>query len=287
MACVRPSSHQQKVTINGSDVNYWIYHPDRSPTIVMIHGFRGNHHGLEAIARLLPEFRVIIPDLPGFGRSQPLISNTHDIKGYSEFLRAFIAGLGIDKPVVLGHSFGSIIAAHFAATYPQLLSKLILINPIASPALEGPRGALTRLTIAYYWIGEKLPEKISRKWLGHPMIVLTMSALLAKTRDKELRRKIHSEHLAHFSSFQTRAVVLESFRASVNHTAVEKAEKITVPTLLIAGEKDDIAPLKTQYEMHHKLRDSQLVIIPGVGHLIHYEAPISATEAITNFVLEK
>lgn len=280
---MKPTSHKQKTTINGSKVSYWIYHPDKIPTIVMVHGFRGDHHGLEEVAAMLPDFRIIIPDLPGFGASTPLEA-THDIHGYCDFLHTFIEGLGIEDAVVLGHSFGSIIAAHFAATNPRQLSKLILINPIAAPPLKGPRGLLTRLTIAYYWLGKELPENAGRKWLGHPMIVLAMSAMLAKTRDKELRKKIHSQHLAHFSSFQTRAVVLESFQASVNNTAIEKADKISVPTLLIAGEQDDIAPLKGQYDLKHKIKDSQLVIIPGVGHLIHYEAPISATEAITKFI---
>jgi pimeloyl-ACP methyl ester carboxylesterase len=283
---MKPSSHQQTISIDGSNVNYWIYHPDKSPTIVMVHGFRGNHHGLEEIARMLPEFRIIIPDLPGFGESTPL-DNPHTIDGYTKFLKAFILGLGLEKPVVLGHSFGSIITAHFAAHNPKMVDKLILINPIASPALKGPRGILTRATIAYYWLGEKLPEKAGRKWLSHPMIVLAMSALLAKTSSKELRKKIHSSHLTHFSSFQTRAVVLESFRASVNHTAIEKADMLTMPTLLIAGEQDDIAPLAAQYELKHKAKNAQLVIVPHVGHLIHYEAPVSATEAIKDFVQNK
>ncbi|EDK72340.1 alpha/beta hydrolase fold, partial [candidate division TM7 genomosp. GTL1] len=258
-------------------------HPDKSPTIVMVHGFRGNHYGLEEIAYMVPEFRVIIPDLPGFGDSASLTASRHDLEGYTNFLRNFIKGLGIESAIVLGHSFGSIIAAHFAAKYPSLASKLILVNPIASPPLKGPRGIMSGLTLAYYWVGGKLPPRVSRKWLSHPMIVLTMSALLTKTRDNSLRQKIHSEHLTHFSSFQTRAVVLESFYASIHHNALEKAEKISVPTLLIAGDQDEIAPLKDQYELKHAIKDSQLVIVPGVGHLIHYEAPISAAEAIKSF----
>lgn len=249
----------------------------------MIHGFRGDHHGLEDIIRELPaHYRVIVPDLPGFGESSEF-TGQHSIENYTKFLHDFIAKVTDQPPVLLGHSFGSILAAHYAAEYPKTITKLILVNPIASPALKGRKAIFSHLTVLYYWLGNKLPARAGYKLLSSKAIVLTMSALLAKTKDKTLRRKIHRGHLAHFSSFQSRRVVMESFKASVSHTATEKADKITMPTLMIVGEIDDIAPLSAQKQLHQKIAGSQLVIAPRVGHLVHHEAPAIAAAAIATF----
>jgi len=249
----------------------------------MVHGFRGDHHGLEDIVAELPgHYRVIVPDLPGFGESSEFIGQ-HNIENYTKFLHEFIVKVTDQPPVLLGHSFGSILTAHYAAEYPKAITKLIMVNPIASPALKGKKAIFSHLTVFYYWLGNKLPKKAGYGLLRSKAIVLTMSALLAKTKDKTLRRKIHRGHLAHFSSFQSRRVVMESFKASVTHTATEKADRIVTPTLLIVGEIDDIAPLSGQKQLQQKLADSQLIVAPKVGHLIHHEAPDIAARAIAIF----
>ncbi|HEU5187952.1 MAG TPA: alpha/beta fold hydrolase, partial [Candidatus Saccharimonadales bacterium] len=60
-----------QVKIQGSQVHYWVFNPKRQQTIVMIHGFRGTHHGLQNIIDRLDDYKIIIPDLPGFGASTP------------------------------------------------------------------------------------------------------------------------------------------------------------------------------------------------------------------------
>lgn len=274
---------KNSLALSHGSVQYWTYNNTAKNTIVMVHGFRGDHHGLEDIIRELPkQYRVIVPDLPGFGASESF-KGTHDIKNYMQFLREFIAKTTNQPPVLLGHSFGSIVAAHYVAEFPKTIKKLILVNPIASPALKGKKAIFSHLTVFYYWLGSKLPSKAGHALLSNKAIVLTMSTLLAKTKDKTLRRKIHQGHLAHFSSFQSRRVVMESFKASVSHTALEPADKISTPTLLIVGEVDDIAPLKSQKQLEQKITNSQLVVAPRVGHLIHHEAPDIAAAAIDAF----
>ena len=89
---------------------YYTYNDDsKLPVIIMIHGFRGTHHGLELIAKHLENFQVIVPDLPGFGESKPL-SGEHSIDNYVKWLYEFIDNLKLSEPpILLGHSFGSII----------------------------------------------------------------------------------------------------------------------------------------------------------------------------------
>lgn len=253
----------------------------------MIHGLRGTHHGLEPIARRLADMRVIIPDLPGFGASTPLAGYAHDIESYSEFVQVFIAKLGLKKPLLLGHSFGSIITARVAAEQPKGIRKLILVNPISTPALEGPRGILSRFAMAYYWLGHTLPEVLGVALLSNPAMVLGISRLMIKTRDKALRKLIHRSHLEHFSSFQTRDALYEAFIASTQHTAADPAEAISMPTLLIAGAVDDIAPLTGQQPFAERLPQGKLAVIQGVGHLIHHEAPEEAARIIRHFISQR
>lgn len=268
----------------GDTTSYWTYNSAKLPTIIMIHGFRGTHHGLDLIAKELSENHSIVPDLPGFGESQPLDA-IHTLDNYVAWLYSFIKDLNLaEPPVLLGHSFGSIITAAYASRYPATISKLILVNPIGAPALEGPKAVLTRLAIFYYLLGEKMPVKIAHTWLSTKSIVMIMSNTMAKTKNRELRAFIHDQHLQHFSSFASPKVVSEAFATSTKHTVRESAHNISMPTLLIAGDLDDITPLHKQQELATLFSHATLKIIKGVGHLTHYETPDQVAKAIKTFI---
>ena len=277
------------IVINGSAVAYWTYEPVQpSPhtrTILVIHGFRGDHHGLLRVADQLPEMRIIMPDLPGFGSSAAFASGKHSVEQYGTFVTDFMAALGLGSDtVLLGHSFGSIVAAHFVATHPGTVTPLILINPIAAPALEGPKGIMTKLAVLYYRLAARLPRPLGLALLRSPLIVRVMSEAMAKTTDKDLRRFIHGQHHAYFSAFADRESLLESFTASVSGHVAEVAGKLDLPVLLVAGEKDEIATLPDQHRLAALLPDGVLKVIPGVGHLIHYETPGPAAGFIRCFL---
>jgi pimeloyl-ACP methyl ester carboxylesterase len=278
----------------GSTTRYWDYGDPAAPTtIVLVHGFRGDHHGLEPVVAHLDGFRLISPDLPGFGESEPLHDARHDIDGYATWLRAFVAELDLPgRVVILGHSFGSIVvsaalAGRGSAT-PDALhpDDVVLVNPIAAPALKGPRGILTRLAVFYYWLASVLPEKLGFALLRNGLIVRVMSVTMAKTDDKALRSWIHDQHDRYFSAFSDRRVVLEAFRASVSSDVSEFAPRIPERTLLIAADKDDITPVAAQERLVKLFPDARLHVIADVGHLIHYEVPAEAAEQITAFLAQ-
>ncbi|GAA1444385.1 alpha/beta fold hydrolase [Leifsonia poae] len=281
-----------QASILGGVTRYWDYgDPHATTTIVLVHGFRGDHHGLEPVVANLRGVRIVSPDLPGFGESDPLRETAHDIDGYARWLREFVAALGIQgRLVILGHSFGSIVVAATLADHavPNALEPdaVILVNPIGQPALEGPRGVFTRLAIFYYWLAAVLPERLGFWLLRNGVIVRVMSMTMAKTRKKGLRRWIHDQHDRYFSAFSDRGVVLEAFRASVSHDVSEYAARIPERTLLIAAEKDDITPIAAEYHLQTLFPDARLVVIDGVGHLIHYETPGEAAQAIDAFLAE-
>lgn len=275
------AAHALTVDTLGIPTRAWQYgateDTPESATIIFVHGFRGDHHGLEGmaqeLARIRPNARVIVPDLPGFGETPAVPGRTHDIALYGEWLRAFAAAVvpENEKFAILGHSFGSLVvtAALKGGLDP---ARAVLINPISSPALEGPQAVLTKLAIGYYRAADLLPERAARALLGNPLIVRGMSEVMAKTRDSELRAWIHGQHHAYFSRFSDAGTLLDAFRASVSHTVIEDAAVYSMPTLIVAGDRDDITPLPKQLELHRRIPGSTLHVIPGTGHLVHYEA---------------
>ncbi|MFJ3382858.1 MULTISPECIES: alpha/beta fold hydrolase [unclassified Curtobacterium] len=268
----------RSVEVDGRTTHYWEYGPaDADRTVLAVHGFRGDHHGLESIAAHLVGVRVVVPDLPGFGISDPLAVS--DIDSYVAWVRGFHAALGLDRTaVVLGHSFGSIVVS--AAVADGLDTRLlVLVNPIAAPALQGPRAVGTGVAIAYYRAGAALPRPVGLGLLRNRLIVRVMSIAMLKSRDPEMRRWVHDQHDRFFSAFANRASVLEAFRTSVTHDVSEYADRIDVPVLMIAAERDDITAVPEQRALADRLRNAELVVIPDVGHLVHYETPAAAAEA--------
>ena len=275
---------EHRVDVDGTETAWWEYGAADAPLLVLVHGFRGDHHGLEPVVAQLPGFRIVSPDLPGFGESATFTNRPHDIDAYADWLRAFIGAIRITGPyTLLGHSFGSIVAA--AAVAGGLApEKLVLVNPIGAPALEGPRGVMTRLAVLYYRAAAALPERVGFALLRNGAIVRAMSITMAKTRSKALRRWIHDQHDRYFSAFGDRDSVLEAFQASVSHDVSAYASDIRVPTLLVAAERDDVTPVEAQRRLALRFPDATLEVIPEVGHLIHYETPGDAAARILRFL---
>lgn len=274
---------RRSVRILEAETSYWVYgDPDAARTLVLVHGFRGDHHGLEPVVAFLPGLRIVAPDLPGFGASPALSGRAHDLATYAAWLTAFVTEVapGAD---LLGHSFGSIVASA-AVAGGLAVPRLILVNPIGAPALEGPRGILTRLAVFYYRAAARLPRPLGEAVLRNRVIVRGMSVVMVKTRDKELRRFVHDQHDRYFSSFADRDVLSDAFLASVSHDVRAFAPEIAQPTLLIAAERDDITPIEAERRLRGMFPDAELVEIPAVGHLIHYETPEPAAAAITRFL---
>jgi len=253
------------------------------PTLIMIHGFRGTHHGLQLIADHLKNLPILIPDLPGFAEGDHL--NHYDLDAYVRWLHEYITAQNLtEPPYLLGHSFGSIVSAAYAARYPKTIKKLILVNPIGAPALEGPRGALSKIAVAYYWLGKKLPTKAGQVWLASKVSTDVMSAVMTKTKDKKERQWIRQQHLQYFSLFHSPSSVYDGFLTSVSNSVRDVAKEIKTPTLLIVGELDDITPLEKQRLLQKDFPNATLVVIKDVGHLTHYETPDQIADAVQAFI---
>ncbi|MBL0884861.1 alpha/beta fold hydrolase [Myceligenerans indicum] len=277
--------------VRGGRTRLWHYGSRDAPEhLVVLHGFRGDHHGLAPIvAHLLrdrPELRVTVPDLPGFGASPPLPGTRHDIAGYAAWARVLVRKLAPRGDAVLaGHSFGSVVAAA-AMTASPIARRLVLVNPIPRRPLSGwgilPVGA----TAALHAMARILPEDAGTSLLRHPLLTRVASLSMVRTSDRALRRWIHEEHDRYFAGFATRSSLLESFRASITGSVREAAAGIETPTLLIGGAKDDLARVPDQKALADRFPNARLVLLDGVGHLTHYETPAEVAREIGAFLAQ-
>lgn len=274
--------------VGGTATRVWGYGAaEPRTTVLFLHGFRGDHHGLEPIVAHMvaadPGLRVLVPDLPGFGATPPLPVGVHDVDGYAGWTRRLldllIADTGGDV-VLAGHSFGSIVAAATVARDAAGTSSLVLVNPIASAALQGPRMVMRKVTAAFHRVAGAVPAAVGEAMLRNRLVTRIASVAMVTTPDPALRRWIHAEHDRHFSSFAGRDSLLEAFTASVTHAVSTYAPAVKVPVLLVAGEADDLAPPDTQRALLPLFPDARLVVLPGTGHLAHYEQPAAVAAAI-------
>lgn len=283
---------RSRLTVRGGTTHLWHYGPDdAAESMVALHGFRGDHHGLEPIVahllRARPGLRVTVPDLPGFGASPPL-PGAHDVPAYAAWARDLVQEMAPGGSAVLaGHSFGSVVAAAaMSAGEPAvpLARALVLINPIPRPPMSGRGRVSTGATAVLHDLAGALPETAGTALLRHGALTRVASVAMARTPDRALRRWIHEEHDRYFAGFATRRSLLESFRASVTGSVREWADGIAVPSLLIGGTRDDLAPVRDQRELLARFRNARQVLVPGVGHLTHYETPGTVAREVAAFL---
>ena len=248
--------------------------------LLFIHGFRGDHNGLSATAGALVDYEVLIPDLPGYGKTAELES--HDLDGYAKWLISLVNELGGDL-VVVGHSFGSLVVSK-AVSQGLKAKAIVLQNPITTRSSEQTDIA-NRLARSFYGLATSLGRvgsALLRSWL----VVRVMSVAMATSKSPKLRSWIHGQHHRHFSTYRSDRVAHEGFAAASNSSVLDFAASFQLPTLLIAGERDLIAPLGNQVKLQGMIAGSKLEVIQGVGHLTHYEAAADVAVAIENFLGE-
>ena len=269
--------------VDNTTTHWWEYPSSaRAETLVFVHGFRGDHHGLQLFADALPEYRILIPDIPAFGSSSAWPNGVTSIDDYGRWLRAFLALTQSEDSVVLGHSFGSIVVTN--ALRGARIAPIILVNPISQQALAGPKRVAAALAALWYSVGQALPEGLGNAWLGNRLFVRGMSEMLTKSRNPALRRWIHDQHARYFSSYSDRDSLVSAFTVSTTSTVADYAALIGVPVLLIAADQDDITPLDAQRAIQKEFPDAELQVLKNVGHLVHYEKPIETAAVIRDFL---
>jgi 3-oxoadipate enol-lactonase len=246
---------------------------DTGPALVMLHGFPHDRAlwqaQRDAHADAFPGYRLLMPDLPGFGRSTPLTSATMD--GYADAVAALLDAAGIQRVVLAGLSMGGYVAFAFWRRHAHRVTALILLDTKATADTEPAREKRRELiaTVSRDGVGPLVSGLLSQQ-LGVTARA-TQPALVAQV-EAMLRRAPASG-------------VIGAAQAMIDRAdSTPTLDSITVPTLVIVGDEDTLTPMSDALAISSTIRGSRLVTIPGAGHLSPLEQPGIVNAAIGEFL---
>lgn len=235
--------------------------------VVLLHGIGGAAWG-PTLPALAPA-PVLDWPLPGYAGT-PLLRET-SFPAWATALAARLDAEGIARADLLGHSIGGMLAQEFALAFPERVRRLVLYA--TTPAFGGRDPSF-----AERFLAERLAPLDAGK---------DMAALAAETLPPMLGPAA-PPGAAEAAIAAMAAVPPEAYRATVRCLATfdRRAEiaRIAAPTLLVAGERDPLAPPRTMERMAQAIRDSRLVVLPGAGHLAHLECPDAFNAALRDFL---
>jgi pimeloyl-ACP methyl ester carboxylesterase len=243
------------------------------PSLVLLHGFPlCREMWKPQIGLLQAQFRLIVPDLPGFGDSSGL-ADPPSVAGMADAVAEFLDAIGVRDPVALGGlSMGGYVALAFARKYPTRLRALILADSRAEPDDE---------------TGKANREK---------MIAFATEHTAADVIDQMMPKMISSESQARRADF-VNAIRLVAAKQSVDGIiAAVKALRdrpdagpglanIIVPTLVIVGSEDTLTPPAMSHSLADRITGARLVTIPGAGHISNMEKPAEFAAAMRDFLV--
>ena len=254
-----------RVLINGLETNYKI--AGSGPAILVLHGWGGSSDSWVKVQEILSEkgYQVIAPDFPGLGVSaNPPIA--WGVEEYADFVLRFAEKLELDKFFLLGHSFGGRIAINFSTLHPNKLKSLILIG---SAGLQRSKS----------W---SLRQRVVIKGLKffHFLAELPILNIFYNS----LRRAIYIfSGTRDYYSIKS-PVMRETFKKVIEEDLFDCLPQIKNKTLVVWGEKDNLTPQSIAHLLKEKIADSELAIIPGVGHSPHLKSPEQLSEIILKFL---
>lgn len=267
------SLRQQQV----GELTYSYYEggPRDAPTIVMLHGFGANKDNWLRFSRQFTNrYRVIIPDLPGFGDSSKPSQVSYDVNSQGERLLALLDSLQIDRFHAIGNSMGGHIAALLAARHPQRVLSAALMN---NAGVSAPRqseffrlieqGQANPLLVN---TADDFQRLIDFVFVEPPPMPDAIKAHFAAQAQANAEH-----HRLIFSHLRDRYIPLEPELA-----------KITAPVLLLWGDRDRVLDVSSIEVMRPLLRHHSVVVMKNCGHVPMVERPEESAAHYLNFLAQ-
>jgi pimeloyl-ACP methyl ester carboxylesterase len=236
------------ITINGYRLHYEVEGPASGPVVVLVHGLGSRAEDWRDLAPYIAKagYRVYLPDLIGYGRSQKPEDFSYSVHDEANVVCAYLDALGIKEVDLGGWSMGGAIAQHVAAAHPERIRRLLLFDsaglyvlPTWDTRLFTPTSAaeLAQLDDLLMPNPPKVPGFVARD-------ILRMS--------------------------NDRAWIIHRAMATMltGKDATDKLlPQLKMPVLIVWGSEDKITPLSLGQTMHKLVPQSQFDVIPGCGHL--------------------
>lgn len=231
-------------------------------TIFLLHGWGCNHSTLAFPERIALScgYRVVNVDFPGFGDSEEPKA-VWGVEDYTRQFEALVKELGVESPILLGHSFGGRVGILYASR--NKVEKLILVDAA---------GIKPKRSFNYY------RKVYTFKFIKH-MMYLFLGKEKAEQRLDSRRAKAGSSDYANASPMMRRIL-----SKVVNEDLTNQLHKIQAPTLLIWGENDTATPLADAKTMERLIPDAGLVSFPGCGHYSFLENMPQFSAVLQSFI---
>ncbi|KQQ20315.1 alpha/beta fold hydrolase [Methylorubrum extorquens] len=266
------------ITVNGVRLHY-IERGEGEP-LVLIHG-----NGTMAedflvsgiVDELAERYRVIIIDRPGYGYSERP-RRLWTPRAHARLYQAALNRLGVSQAVVLGHSWGSLVAVALALEAPQLVRSLVLASGYYYPTLRADVFLFSPPAIPV--IGDVMRYTVSPV-ISRMILPSLIKAMFAPAEVPERFDKLFPKALMLRPS-QLRAAAEDA--ALMTPVAVKLQQhyrELRLPVVIITGADDQIVDVGRQSErLHSEVANSEFVAVPGMGHMIHHLSPEQVIRAI-------
>lgn len=250
------------------------------PAIILIHGLRGNHFGVQDIAETLTEkygYQVFAPDLPGSGTRPELKDKTLD--GYAKWFCNYIKKLKLDQPpIIIGHSMGSIVTSYFIDKYPELVDRrVILLSPIFRSSFGR---AISNIEYALMSGAlHLLPKKPRYNLMRSKPVSFLISHFL--TVDKSKQKEIDLLHYRYCLFASADSLLADCKISMQKETIIPENKEI----FFCFGDRDKLGSVKRSTSRVKEAKQTYK-IIKNKGHLINYECPKTVARLIAEFIGE-
>lgn len=248
--------------------------------VVLLHGNASlvEDYALSLIGPLAEHYRVIAFDRPGFGHSErPRDRTWWDPRAQAALFRRALHRLGIERPVILGHSWASLVALAFAVLYPDEVAAVIVESGYYYPRPR-PDIALVKLPTLPV-IGPILRHTLwpLSGWLFGPLVLRAMfspNPVPQTAEDFPFGLVLRPS--------QVRASVEEGAHMNQAARAIRPYyREITVPVVILAGSGDKVASYRAQaVRLRHEIPGARLRIVPETGHMLHHAHPEEVIRAV-------
>jgi pimeloyl-ACP methyl ester carboxylesterase len=253
--------------------------PTDKPPLLFIHGLGGLwQNWLLNIPAFMDEFRVVAPDLPGFGRSE-MPSGRISIQGFARVVDALCDQLGLESPVVVGNSMGGFTGAELALAFPTRVSKLVLVSA-AGISVENiwkePVMAVGRLMA----VGAARTGVRSLPVVARPRLRRAALQLVVRYPEK-LSVPLASELVVGAGT----PGFVGGLDAVFGYSFRDRLPEIEVPTLIVWGRNDILVPVEDAYEFERLIgANAHAVVFDDTGHLPQVERPSRFNALLAAFI---
>ncbi len=251
--------------VNANGVNLWVQDDGRGQEVLLIHGLGTSQELWDDLTPLLTaRQRVIRFDLRGFGRSASAADGQASFGQWARDAKAVLDARGAKSAFVVGHGVGAAVALEMALNFPQLTRGVVAVGGLVQvppPAIVGFRQQI---------------EAAERQ--GMAAVVALMKPTLASDTRSDIFDRYQKLLLATQAASYARGG-----RALMQSLLPDRLADVAKPTLVIVGQNDPIAPPLAAREIEEAISGARITTVPGMGHLIPWEAPGELARLIGEF----